>query len=209
MKAVREKVLLGITEKISSPRGSVYVTVNSQNNEIFEVFCRAQDQEAAAIGRLCALALRSGGSVDELIEQLWKVDSNEVVSDVSENGTVVHVRSISQAVGLMLGRTLYGSSWKGPFSDRKDLMDGKAAKQKRKPISKNGNTKPVADNVTKEATITEDKTEPGFAAKVLQETTEPKQPSKDRFQGICPDCAGKLTFAEGCKKCLACGYSRC
>lgn len=26
---------------------------------------------------------------------------------------------------------------------------------------------------------------------------------------ICPECAGILTFAEGCMKCLACGYSKC
>lgn len=206
MKAVREKVLLGITEKISTPRGNCYITINSQNDEIFEIFVRAQDQEASVIGRLCALSLRNGGSVDELIDQLYKVNSNEVVNDISENGTVVPVRSISQAVSLALGRTLYGSSWKNPLDDKKELMDGKKPKEKRKPLSKkNGDTKTTKENIVSIAK--DNKEESNFAVKILQGPAE--QIKDTRFSGICPDCAGKLVFSEGCKKCPACGYSRC
>ncbi|HUH12493.1 MAG TPA: vitamin B12-dependent ribonucleotide reductase [Longimicrobiales bacterium] len=31
----------------------------------------------------------------------------------------------------------------------------------------------------------------------------------ETFLGTCPDCASELTFAEGCVKCLVCGYSEC
>jgi ribonucleoside-diphosphate reductase alpha chain len=31
----------------------------------------------------------------------------------------------------------------------------------------------------------------------------------ETFVGTCPDCSSQLEFAEGCKKCHACGYSEC
>jgi ribonucleoside-diphosphate reductase alpha chain len=31
----------------------------------------------------------------------------------------------------------------------------------------------------------------------------------ETFMGTCPDCSSQLEFAEGCKKCHACGYSEC
>jgi ribonucleoside-diphosphate reductase alpha chain len=27
--------------------------------------------------------------------------------------------------------------------------------------------------------------------------------------GTCPECSSDLQFAEGCVKCIACGYSEC
>jgi ribonucleoside-diphosphate reductase alpha chain len=50
----------------------------------------------------------------------------------------------------------------------------------------------------------------------LPETLEPRQLSlmnyaaeAETFMGTCPDCSSQLEFAEGCKKCHACGYSEC
>ncbi|MEJ2503599.1 MAG: response regulator SirA, partial [Gemmatimonadota bacterium] len=31
----------------------------------------------------------------------------------------------------------------------------------------------------------------------------------DAFIGTCPECSSDLMFAEGCVKCLTCGYSEC
>jgi ribonucleoside-diphosphate reductase alpha chain len=31
----------------------------------------------------------------------------------------------------------------------------------------------------------------------------------DTFMGTCPECSSDLQFAEGCVKCIACGYSEC
>ncbi len=66
----------GITERISTGCGKLYVTINSDNQGMCEVFaqmgktggCAASQIEAA--GRLVSLALRSGIKVDAIIKQM-------------------------------------------------------------------------------------------------------------------------------------------
>jgi ribonucleoside-diphosphate reductase alpha chain len=73
----RPTVTLGVTEKITVGCGqSIYVTINEDQNGLFEVFatmgksggCMASQSEA--IGRLISLALRSGIETDAIIRQL-------------------------------------------------------------------------------------------------------------------------------------------
>jgi len=73
----RPTVTLGVTEKITVGCGqSIYVTINEDQNSLFEVFatmgksggCMASQSEA--IGRLISLALRSGIETDAIIRQL-------------------------------------------------------------------------------------------------------------------------------------------
>jgi len=74
---LRPTVTLGVTEKITVGCGqSIYVTINEDQNGLFEVFatmgksggCMASQSEA--IGRLISLALRSGIETDAIIRQL-------------------------------------------------------------------------------------------------------------------------------------------
>jgi ribonucleoside-diphosphate reductase alpha chain len=55
-----------------------------------------------------------------------------------------------------------------------------------------------------------------LSAAAPNETLEPRQLSlmnyasaAETFVGTGPDCSSQLEFAEGCKKCHACGYSEC
>lgn len=71
----RPTVLRGITEQINIGCGKLYVTVNYDDKGICEVFtntgkhggCPSQSE---AVGRLVSVALRSGISIEEVIEQL-------------------------------------------------------------------------------------------------------------------------------------------
>jgi len=116
MARARPKITKGTTERVETPRGRIYVTVNEDEQGICEVFVESRDQEADGLSRLISLALRAGVSPVEIIEQLWRVESREAVFDISEDGTRVLVRSIAQGVALAMGRRIWGPSYRGPYA---------------------------------------------------------------------------------------------
>lgn len=72
----RPAVLEGFTEVIKTGYGNLYVTVNTYQGKPFEVFVQIGKSgyttmaDGEAIGRLASLALRSGVSVEEVVDQL-------------------------------------------------------------------------------------------------------------------------------------------
>ncbi|MHB8732115.1 MAG: LAGLIDADG family homing endonuclease [bacterium] len=195
----RPKVTTGRTERIETPRGRIYVTINEDAKGICEVFVQSLDVEADAVGRLASLALRPGADPRHVIEQLWRVQSREVAIDRSSDGTVVRITTIAQAVALALGRALYGPSFRPdqvfPMADRLPA-----------PTPKNGNGNGHGANGTN------GHDQPAMAvaapAPLSTETHEIQEPLLT-FAGVCPDCGGSLAFENGCSHCRSCGYSKC
>lgn len=184
----RPKVTQGRTERIETPRGRVYVTVNEDEYGPCEVFVESLDVEAEATGRLVSLCLRSGVDPREIIEQLWRVQSREVALDRSADGTVVRVSTIAQAVALALGRALYGDSFKP------DKEFPRAA---------------VLPEPTPRARQERLRfTDPDLQAPVGGALVEGNGVSPS-FVGVCPDCGDRLVYENGCANCRSCGYSRC
>ncbi|MBF0482994.1 MAG: vitamin B12-dependent ribonucleotide reductase [Desulfovibrionaceae bacterium] len=72
----RPDVVYGFTQKVKIGLGDLYLTVNEMDGKPFEVFAtigksgRSITAKAEAIGRLVSLALRSGVSVADIVEQL-------------------------------------------------------------------------------------------------------------------------------------------
>jgi ribonucleoside-diphosphate reductase alpha chain len=72
----RPLVVSGVTRKISTGCGNLYVTMNEDETGLFEVFARlgkaggCADAQLEAIGRLISLALRSGLKTESIIKQL-------------------------------------------------------------------------------------------------------------------------------------------
>jgi len=114
----RPKMTHGTTERVETPRGRIYVTVNEDEAGVCEVFVESRDQEADGLSRLISLALRAGVDPQEIIEQLWRCESREAINDFSADGTRVLVRSIAQGVALAMGRRVWGPGYAGPFSHR-------------------------------------------------------------------------------------------
>ncbi len=70
----RKETLKSVTRKFKIPEGTVYITVSfDDNGEAIEIFLSDGTETAEIIGRLSSIALRSGVSVDEILEQLSKV----------------------------------------------------------------------------------------------------------------------------------------
>ncbi|WP_026487657.1 adenosylcobalamin-dependent ribonucleoside-diphosphate reductase [Caldanaerobius polysaccharolyticus] len=102
-KTGRPATLHGITQRIETPVGRAYVTVNFLDNKPFELFAnigRAGSDIAAfteAIARLISLALRSGVSVDEITDQLIGIGGANSVGFGPNR-----VTSVPDAIGKVL-----------------------------------------------------------------------------------------------------------
>ncbi len=195
----RPKVTTGRTERIETPRGRIYVTINEDDQGICEVFVQSLDVEADAVGRLASLALRTGADPRDVIEQLWRVQSREVAIDRSGDGTVVRVTTIAQGVALALGRALYGPGFRPdqvfPMADRlphprtsNGYGNGHNASPERRHAPENMTSNP---------------------AQTIEPAAQEVQQPLLTFAGVCPDCGSSLMHENGCSHCRSCGYSRC
>jgi len=103
--AKRPAVLNGITEKIKTGYGNLYVTVNMREGRPFEVFAQIGKSgystmaDTEAICRLISLSLRSGVAVDKVIRQLRGIGG---ASQVFSGGS--KVASIPDAIAQVLER---------------------------------------------------------------------------------------------------------
>ncbi len=110
----RPETLPGITDKIKTGFGNLYVTINISQGKPFEVFAQIGKSgydtmaDTEAICRLISLALRSGVEVEDIIEQLEGIGGD---SQVMATGGLI--RSVPDAVAKVL---------------RKHFGNGKAAK---------------------------------------------------------------------------------
>jgi ribonucleoside-diphosphate reductase alpha chain len=99
----RPNILEGFTERIKTGMGYLYVTVSEYNGRPFEIFAtigksgKSTQAKTEAIGRLISLALRSGISVEEIIEQIKGIRGEHAV--FQEGGLVY---SIPDAISKVL-----------------------------------------------------------------------------------------------------------
>lgn len=198
----RPKVTTGRTERIETPRGRIYVTINADDNGVCEVFVQSLDVEADAVGRLASLALRTGADARDVIEQLWRVQSREVAIDRSSDGTVVRVTTIAQGVALALGRALYGPGFRPdqvfPMADRLPA-----------PRMGNGHANGRTNGQTVDGGTDPDPAVPADPAEAHSVPVAQMQQPLLTFAGVCPDCGSSLVYENGCSHCRSCGYSKC
>lgn len=99
----RPDTLQGITNKIKTGFGNLYVTINTFNGRPFEVFAQIGKSgydtmaDTEAISRLISLALRSGIDVETIIEQLRGIGG-----DAPVYGSGGLIRSVPDAIAKVL-----------------------------------------------------------------------------------------------------------
>jgi ribonucleoside-diphosphate reductase alpha chain len=107
----RPDVLPGITEKIKTGYGNLYVTINTKDGRPFEVFAQIGKSgystmaDTEAICRLASLALRSGVPVRQVIEQLGGIGGASAVYD---KGALI--TSIPDAIAKVLVKHFGGGT---------------------------------------------------------------------------------------------------
>jgi ribonucleoside-diphosphate reductase alpha chain len=185
----RPDVLSGTTRKMRSPLGDIYVTVNEdEDGKPFEVFATlgkaggAAMADAEAIGRLISLALRSGIPILDVINQLRGISCDRAVG-LGPN----KVLSVPDAIGQVL---------------QLHMLE-KEGIQEELPIPGTGSVRPPSPAPLPAAS-------PAVAdpRAQLQANLDFYDPGVS-FLGTCPECSSDLQFAEGCVKCLSCGFSEC
>ncbi|MFN2432897.1 MAG: adenosylcobalamin-dependent ribonucleoside-diphosphate reductase [Gemmatimonadota bacterium] len=212
----RPAVTSGMTERIRTGEGNLYVTINEDEKGLCEVFTsigKAGGNAAAqseAISRLISLCLRAGVDAQEIVKQLKGICGPNPVWD---SGTLV--LSAPDAIGKALERYLQRRA-----SPQGDLeLD---------PVDSQPGSRPAAGSPAgaNGASTTRARGRPGQRPSVFAfESHEggsgrsggngsprvslPQEESATRVLATCPDCGGPIAHREGCMVCPGCGWSRC
>jgi ribonucleoside-diphosphate reductase alpha chain len=99
----RPETLHGITDKIKTGFGNLYVTINAHQGRPFEVFAQIGKSgydtmaDTEAICRLISLALRSGVDTEEIIDQLKGIGGDTQI--FGDSGVI---RSVPDAIAKVL-----------------------------------------------------------------------------------------------------------
>lgn len=103
----RPEVLEGFTKKVKTGNGTLFLTVNIEDNKPYELFAQIGKSgwstmaDTEAIGRLVSLAMQAGVSTEEIAKQLIGIGGD---SPVYHEGKLV--KSIPDAIGEFLNKYL-------------------------------------------------------------------------------------------------------
>lgn len=189
--AERPSTLTGITRRVRTGRGNLFVTVNmSSDNRPFEVFAthgKAGGNDAAmaeAVSRLASLSLRSGIDSVDVSEQL------RGITDVPSWDEGEMIRSVPDAIASVLDR-----------------------------INREATALPAQDELTDRESSQAGMFNPPSPKELGLPTAQPVQMMGEEQKvpvtvgaivgDLCPECSSAIAHVEGCLKCFSCGYSKC
>jgi ribonucleoside-diphosphate reductase alpha chain len=185
----RPQELYGITSRVKTGRGNLYVTINMAGEKPFEIFTthgKAGGNDAAmaeAVSRVSSLCLRSGLDPKEIIEQL------RGITDIPAWDEGNLVRSVPDALAMVLDKVI---------TDKNSNVINEATQKSIFSIEENKSSNEQATMIS-----VSDKVE-------KTNTVSVNVSAHNGAMQNCPDCeVGTLAFEEGCQKCYSCGYSKC
>ena len=185
----RPDVMHGATYRLRTPYGNLFVIINEDEHGPFEVFSQLGkaggffQAQTEAICRMISLALRSGISVLDVIDQLKGIRGPDVVFS---NGGTIH--SLPDAIGQVLENHIKRG--------QKELALGFIKPE----------TSKVADSA--EMVLASNKAMADIENDLAEKTARVSIANLG-FAPACPDCGSNLIMAEGCLKCDTCGFSKC
>jgi len=190
---VRPDVTFGITEKVKIGCGNLYITVNSDEKGICEVFanlgraggCPSQSE---ATSRLISIALRAGVDIKEIIEQLRGIRCH---STLRQKG--LKVLSCPDAIGRTLEKVL---NMQVEVKDVETIDELTTAVEESS--SDCGGNCSLCSIQCSRSTV-----DFGETSATIDDRQE--------FGNIkyCPECGSKVQHEGGCMICRNCGFSKC
>ncbi len=193
-KRPRPDVLYGVTQRIDTGYGKVYVNINEdEHGKPFELFANIGNSGGftasftEALAKTISTALRSGIDPQDIADELVGIRSPKAAWDKGEQ-----INSIPDAIGKALQRYLDGD------------IDNRYPKQQ--------NLSEISDEDTvqgksSEAIVSNDG---GSDTTVESQSDATSDLLAAGESPECPECGSmSLYFSEGCKTCESCGWSEC
>jgi ribonucleoside-diphosphate reductase alpha chain len=181
----RPDVMQGSTYKVNTAYGNLYVTVNEDQYGPFEVFSQLGKAggffgaQTEAICRMISLSLRSGISLQNVVDQLKGIRGPDPVFHNGER-----ILSLPDAIANVLENHLK----RGQQQLQLEIPKVEAPKVEAMPVFQT-----VTQEIHKGTEFVKTKTS------VADTGHAP----------VCMMCGDMLRMAEGCQKCEACGWSKC
>ena len=194
----RPQEMVGVTERVRTGHGNMYVTINFDAEgspfEVFSALGKAGGCDSAqleAISRLVSLSLRSGIDPEAVMEQLRGI----TCCPAWDRGVLV--RSAPDAVALSLEHAMHN----GPPRDAVQL---KLSGSREVETAWSGMLE-GRSNGNGASTHMVGETRGAYSASEGASGHGNSPNERNR----CPDCNGTLAFQEGCLLCSSCGWNRC
>ncbi|WP_115864555.1 adenosylcobalamin-dependent ribonucleoside-diphosphate reductase [Halorussus litoreus] len=192
-KRPRPDVLHGITQRIDTGYGKLYVNINEDDQgRPFELFANIGNSGGftasftESLAKTISTALRSGVDPEEIADELQGIRSPKVAWDKGEQ-----INSIPDAIGTALRRYLDGEVNKA-YPQQKNLTEVEGTE---------------AGTQTDGGAVANEKTDQQAAS---QQDADQQELIASGENPECPSCNSmSLEYSEGCKTCNNCGWSEC
>jgi ribonucleoside-diphosphate reductase alpha chain len=200
-KQARPDVLHGVTQRIDTGYGKLYVNINEdpQAQRPFELFANIGNSGGftasftEALAKTISTALRSGVDPGEIADELQGIRSPKVAWDKGEQ-----IQSIPDAIGTALRRYLDGEVDKA-YPQQATLEETAEDEREQAPNHQTDGGATAADSAAVDVG-SESTAETGDQQQIIDAGESPE----------CPDCGSlSLYYSEGCKTCESCGWSEC
>ncbi len=212
----RPEMMRGSTYRVTTAYGKMYVTVNEdergQPYEIFATLGKTGGFFAAkteAISRLASLALRSGISAEEVVDQLKGIRGPSPVW--SDGGMIL---SVPDAMAQVLEKHMKRNQEELGLQFASELADGESQPL---PDAASASGSGAVSTLGQTISVSQQAADTARQALTAGQTMTATAVTASRDASLanlgvapaCPACGGSLIFREGCMDCTACGYSKC
>jgi len=198
-KKPRPDQLHGVTQRIETGYGKLYVTINEdpKTGEPFELFANTghsggfTNSFTDALAKTISVALRSGVDPYEIVDKLQGIRSPKVAWDKGEQ-----INSIPDAFGTALRRYLDDEIDRTYPQQRtlEETADEELTAEEQAARSRSEDRSTDGGSTATESTMVDDQQD------IIANGESPE----------CPECGSmSLYYSEGCKTCESCGWSEC